>query len=660
MIRKLLIANRGEIAVRILRTAKRMGISTVAVYSDVDRHSPHRSLADEAYLLPGESLSETYLNIGLLLQIATRSGCDALHPGYGFLSENPMLVKACGEAGITFVGPSAKVMDLMGNKISARNFAASIGVPVSTGVSGTMDEILKQAQSVGFPLLVKAAGGGGGKGMRIVHSADELVEALNSASREARNYFANETVYVEKFFENPRHIEVQILGDNFGNVVHLFERECSIQRRYQKIIEEAPSPTVNPELRRRMTDAAIAIGKAVKYAGAGTIEFLVDEHLNFYFLEMNTRIQVEHAVTELITGIDIVEQQLLVASGEPLLLSQDTISCKGHAIECRIYAEDPASNFAPSPGNITLYLVPNSEHIRIDHAMAEPYEVSSFFDPMIAKLITMGDNRQEARSRMLSALSQYIIHGIKTNINYLFLLIQQNDFINNTISTNFCNTHTTHIIRGATAAINKIPDMLPQLAAILYPVQAHNHSDVWNIIGYWRVLMQPSFENDSNLSPFTLLSVNKNKVLLKSGDQDYSVGYQIDVNNHTINLTLDDKTWLFHVSHQYNHITWLSCETTIYTLRHGNRLPQRDECKPDAQLTHTGNGSITAQMPGRVTKIAVKTGDTVQKGDTLIVIESMKMENNILSPSGAVVGEIFVNTGDLVNTTMPLLHLDTQ
>ena len=443
MIKKLLIANRGEIAVRIIRTARKMGIRTVAIYSEIDKNSLHHCFADEAYCIGKSELSETYLNIPAIIHIAKSSHCDALHPGYGFLSENPELVKSCNEAGIIFIGPDAKVMQVMGNKVEARNFVSSIDVPVTKGLSGNTAEILSHVNEIGFPVLVKAAGGGGGKGMRIVSDKKSLAAALEAASREATNYFADGTVYIEKYLEEPRHIEFQILGDTFGNVVHLFERECTIQRRYQKIVEEAPSPTLTTEMRLQMGEAAVAIGKAINYSGAGTIEFLVDKELNFYFLEMNTRIQVEHPVTELTTGIDIVEEQLYIASGETLRLKQQDLHQTGHAIECRIYAEDPANNFLPSPGNLSLYQKPVGDFIRVDDAMNKPYQVSSFFDPMIAKLITHGENRQEAIDRMIRAINEYRITGIQTTLDFCRFALQHEAFTSGQFDTKFVERYFT-------------------------------------------------------------------------------------------------------------------------------------------------------------------------------------------------------------------------
>jgi 3-methylcrotonyl-CoA carboxylase alpha subunit len=353
-IQKVLIANRGEIALRIIRTLNKLGMEVVAIYAAPDAEALHVEMADEAYSLGDGNLANTYLDIAKIIRIAKKAKVDAIHPGYGFLSENPMLVKACEENNIAFIGPDARSMQLMGNKIAARKFAIENGLPVTKGLTGTTEEILKAAGTLPFPVLVKAAAGGGGKGMRIVEQESELANILETTSREAKNYFGDGTVYIEQFIEEPRHIEVQVLGDQHGNVIHLFERECTIQRRYQKIIEESPSPTLTPEIRHEMGAAAVNLCKAIGYRSAGTIEFLVDKDLHVYFLEMNTRIQVEHPVTEMVTGIDLVEQQIKIAQGQVLDIKQEQVQQNGHAIECRIYAEDPANNFMPSPGKLHL------------------------------------------------------------------------------------------------------------------------------------------------------------------------------------------------------------------------------------------------------------------------------------------------------------------
>jgi acetyl-CoA carboxylase biotin carboxylase subunit len=665
MIKKLLIANRGEIAVRIIRTARRMGIRTVAIYSEIDKSSLHHSFADEAYCIGKSELSESYLNIPAIIHIAKSSQCDALHPGYGFLSENPMLVRACKDAGIVFVGPEAQAMEIMGNKIEARNFVEAIGVPVTKGLSGNTTSILNQIDEIGFPVLVKAAGGGGGKGMRIVNDKESLGEALEAASREAKNYFADATVYVERYLEDPRHIEFQILGDNFGDVIHLFERECSIQRRFQKIIEEAPSPTLTPELRSRMGEAAVAIGKAVNYSGAGTVEFLVDKELNFYFLEMNTRIQVEHPVTELTTGIDIVEEQFHIASGEPLRLTQSDLRQTGHAIECRIYAEDPANNFLPSPGKLSLYQKPAGDFIRVDDAMNKPYQVSSFFDPMIAKLITHGQNREEARIYMINALQSFGIHGIKNNLSYLNAILQNNNFISNSISTQFCAEHTASLLMAVDRSRDTIPDFLPLAVALVSRPESSSGNihtsatvnSIWNQIGYWRMVMQPELDMNGMNFRCRILEQSSNKMLAEIEGKPVLIGFdETDYNQH-IEIQLDGKLFKVFVSHPEPGKVTVGCNTHTVEVTRKDILPAPNDFQLDAGTLSTTGSKITSPMPGKVIKITVKPGDEVKKGDLLIVVEAMKMENNILSPANATVGQINVAPGDLVDSSLPLIHL---
>ncbi len=665
MIKKLLIANRGEIAVRIIRTARRMGIRTVAVYSEIDKNSLHHSFADEAYCIGKSDLSETYLNIPAIIHIAKSSHCDALHPGYGFLSENPELVKACNEAGIIFVGPEAKVMQVMGNKVEARNFVSSIGVPVTKGLSGNTAAILSQVDEIGFPVLVKAAGGGGGKGMRIVNDKASLAGALEAASREATNYFADGTVYIEKYLEEPRHIEFQILGDNFGNVVHLFERECTIQRRYQKIIEEAPSPTLTPDLRSSMGEAAVAIGKGINYSGAGTIEFLVDKNLNFYFLEMNTRIQVEHPVTELTTGIDIVEEQLYIASGETLRIKQKELFQTGHAIECRIYAEDPANNFLPSPGNLSLYQKPVGDFIRVDDAMIEPYQVSSFFDPMIAKLITYGKTREEARFQMFGALQNYGIHGIKNNISYLSAIVQNVNYINNTISTRFCSEHTDALLKAIENERKTIPDLLPVAIALVCKTRSSNNpaqtqntvNDIWNSIGYWRIMMQPELKMEGKIYQCRISDLKPNELTAKFETKNVHIRFEKYESAQKAEIQLNGEPFTLFVSHPEPGKVVVSYNTHTFDVSCKDILPAQAEFNSISAAVGEGGSKIISPMPGKVIKVAVEQGDIVSKGDLLLVVEAMKMENNILSPADAVVDRINVVAGDLVDSVTTLIHL---
>lgn len=665
MIQKLLIANRGEIAVRIIRTARRMGIRTVAIYSEIDKNSLHHSYADEAYCIGHSELSETYLNIPAIIHIAKSSHCEALHPGYGFLSENPLLVKACNEAGIIFVGPVAKVMQVMGNKVEARSFVSSIGVPVTKGLSGNTAEILNQVDEIGFPVLVKAAGGGGGKGMRIVNDKASLADALEAASREATSYFADGTVYIEKYLDEPRHIEFQILGDNFGNVVHHFERECTIQRRYQKIIEEAPSPTLTPDLRARMGEAAVAIGKGIKYSGAGTIEFLVDKKLNFYFLEMNTRIQVEHPVTELTTGIDIVEEQLYIASGEKLRLNQDNLHQTGNAIECRIYAEDPSNNFLPSPGILSLYQKPMGDFIRVDDAMNEPYQVSSFFDPLIAKLITHGKTREEARFHMIDALQNYGIHGIKNNISYLLAIVQNVNFVNNTISTRFCSEHTDTLLKAIEKERKKIPDLLPVAVALVSKTRSSQHTVqtqntvnyIWNSIGYWRIMMQPELEMEGTIYRCQITDLKPNELTAKFKTENVHIRFDKSESAREIEIQLDGEPFTVFVSHPEPGKVMVSHHTHTFEVTCKDILPAQAEFNSVSASIGEGGSIITSPMPGKVIKVAIEQGDIVSKGDLLLVVEAMKMENNILSPVDAVADRINVVAGDLVDSVTTLIHL---
>ena len=441
MFRKILIANRGEIAVRVMRACREMGISTVAVYSEADAAALHVRLADEAYLLGPAPSSESYLRIDRVIEAARRSGAEAVHPGYGFLAENAQFARAVSEAGLTFIGPPAGVMELMGSKTSARRAAVEAGAPVVPGTTeaiASLAELEETARGLGYPVMLKAAAGGGGKGMRLVAAESELASAFEAARSEAASSFGDDAVYLEKAVERPRHIEIQVFSDSHGNHVHLGERECSIQRRHQKVIEEAPSPIDDAALRASMGEAAVRVARACAYVGAGTVEFLVsDVTREFYFLEMNTRLQVEHPVTELVTGLDLVREQIRVAAGEPLSFRQEDVVLRGHAVECRVYAEDPENNFLPSPGRITHLRVPAGPNVRDDGGVYAGAEVSIHYDPMISKLATWGRTRAEAVERMRRALDEYTVAGIKTTVPFFRQVMRDPEFLGGRLDTGF-------------------------------------------------------------------------------------------------------------------------------------------------------------------------------------------------------------------------------
>ena len=440
MFKKILIANRGEIAVRIIRACHELGIIAVAIYSEADKNALHVKLADEAYCIGKASVQESYLNVKSIFSVALHTKAEAIHPGYGFLSENTEFAEACLELGITFIGPDYKIINKMGDKSNARDTMKSSGVPTVPGTDGEISDIneaIEIAKTIGYPVIIKASAGGGGKGMRVAYSEAELVSSIETAQKEAQNYFGNPMVYLEKYLEYTRHVEIQIIGDNYGNVVHLGERDCSIQRRHQKLVEESPSPALNEDLRNAMGDAAVKASKAVNYNSVGTVEFLLDEDNNFYFMEMNTRIQVEHGVTEIITGIDLVKEQISIASGEKLSFSKEDVNINGCAIECRINAEDPSMNFIPCPGIITSYIAPGGIGIRVDSAVYSGYSISPFYDSMVSKVIAWGRNREEAIERMKRALNEFVIEGVKTTIPFHTKLMDNETFKSGNFNTKF-------------------------------------------------------------------------------------------------------------------------------------------------------------------------------------------------------------------------------
>ncbi|WP_416175700.1 acetyl-CoA carboxylase biotin carboxylase subunit [Clostridium sp.] len=440
MFSKILIANRGEIAVRIIRACREMGIQTVAVYSEADREALHVQMADEAVCIGPASPKDSYLNVQNIISATVLSGAQAIHPGFGFLSENSKFARICRECNITFIGPSPECIDSMGNKSNAREIMAKSGVPVVPGSNGAIlneEDLLTTARDIGYPVMIKASAGGGGRGIRVVYEESDIIKNYENAKSEAKASFGDDTIYLEKFIERPKHVEIQILGDNFGNIVYLGERDCSMQRRNQKVMEEAPSPIMTEELRKSMGEAAVRAAKAVNYNNAGTIEFLLDKNNNYYFMEMNTRIQVEHAITEMVTGVDLVKEQIKIAAGEKLDISQSDVSPHGHSIECRINAENPERGFIPCPGKITDIYIPGGFNVRVDSAVYSGYTIPPYYDSMIAKLIVYGKNREEAIKTMRRALEEFIIDGVSTNVDFQYDLLNSEEFIKGTYDTKY-------------------------------------------------------------------------------------------------------------------------------------------------------------------------------------------------------------------------------
>jgi len=651
-INKVLVANRGEIAVRIFRTLHQMGIVTVAVYPEADSAALHVREADERILLRGNTLADSYLNIDRIVEAARESGADAIHPGYGFLAENHLFAKAVREAGLVFIGPSEEAIELMGHKTRARKLAKKLGIPVIEGTTGSAGELMTAAEKLGYPLMVKAAAGGGGKGMRIVESASSLEETLEMTQREAGNYFGNPEVYLEKYLENPRHIEVQLLADHHGNIVSLFERECSIQRRHQKIIEEAPAPGIPDSLRNKLMDSARILAEDIGYTNAGTVEFLLDG-TDYFFLEMNTRIQVEHPVTEMVTGIDIVREQVNIATGMPLSFTQDEVRLNGHAIEARIYAEDPIRDFVPSPGRVRLHQTPSGRGLRIDRSLDGQGEVNGMFDPMVSKVIFHAYNRETARKKILEHLRNYVILGIQTNIAYLIRLLESPAFTAGEV-----NTSMTRQISARQSSNHDSPvqfDSLITLAYLFSHTNGRDRINIWQQIGYWRLIpevklrinnetvdkrfmyhspRQISIREDGRYVRCSLLSREAHRMLL-----------EIEGILHTVYFSADNGEIMFHYGGNTGRVSppkYMDRET----LGHLNENPELE-----------GDSMVRSPMQGTVIKVMVKAGETVNKGDTLMILESMKMENKVSATAKAIVKSVHAKAGEVVADNAPLILL---
>ncbi|AZE79772.1 acetyl/propionyl/methylcrotonyl-CoA carboxylase subunit alpha [Pseudomonas synxantha] len=622
---KILIANRGEIACRIQRTAQALGYRTVAVYSDADSHALHAQMADEAVNIGPAPVHQSYLNIAAILDAAQRTGADAIHPGYGFLSENPDFARACQSANITFIGPSVEAIELMGSKRLSKLAMLDAGVPCIAGYQGSAQDdatLQQEAQRIGFPLMIKASAGGGGRGMRLVHQPEQLLEQLRTARSEAMNAFGNDELILEQALVAPRHVEVQLFGDSHGNLIYLGERDCSIQRRHQKIIEEAPCPVMTAELRQAMGEAALKAGRAVNYVGAGTVEFLLDRNGRFYFLEMNTRLQVEHPVTELITGLDLVAWQLHIAAGQPLPLAQADVALNGHAMEVRLYAEDPAQGFLPQTGEV-LRWVP-APGVRIDHGLCEGDQVSPFYDPMLGKIIVHGANREEARRKLLRAVEDTVLLGVTTNQQLLADLLKHPGFIAGDFSTAFIAEHFGEIPPQVLSN-----EQLSLAAALFYRHSADQHPQ--GLAG-WR--------NNANASCTYRLEAN---------------GEIHTVSADALQLTTDGR-WATQVLngirrriayHLDDTQLWLPGMTVI------NRTQQAASRQVDAS-----SGTVKAPMDGAIVDIRVSVGERVSKGQLLLVLEAMKMEHPLKAGIDGIIKGVQVLTGDQVRNRQVLLEIE--
>jgi 3-methylcrotonyl-CoA carboxylase alpha subunit len=530
---------------------------------------------------------------------------------------------------------------------------------MTEGIIGDTKTLLKEAKKIPLPILVKAAAGGGGKGMRIVRDLKDLPEILESTSREAKSYFGDGTVFIEKYVEEPRHIEIQVMGDNYGNYVHLFERECSIQRRYQKIIEESPSPTLTPEVRIKMGEAAVLIASEIEYNSAGTVEFLVDKDLNYYFLEMNTRIQVEHPVTEMVTEIDIVSEQIMIAAGNELSFSQEEVYQAGHAMECRIYAEDPSNNFLPSPGEMSLYVEPEGEDIRIDTGIAEATTIHSFYDPMISKLVVWDQNREKARQKMMEALQNYTIHGIKTNISYLLQVLKNKAYIENKISTKYCDEHTVDLIKNANIDKSALDKNLPVLAYVIYSLHEdllyddNQDYNIWKAIGYWRERMEISTACDHAEVKVEITKNENGEFTFFVGDIEYDASL-LAMEYGILEVYINGVENVFYISKDEKGQGYVSYSGFIFDIKRNDILVQEDFFGT-LDVAGKDGGEIVSPMPGKVIKINVKKGKAVKKGDVLMVVEAMKMENNIVAPKDGKVEAVNVITGEMVDGTKELV-----
>jgi 3-methylcrotonyl-CoA carboxylase alpha subunit len=666
MFKKILIANRGEIACRVISTLKKMGITSVAVYSDADRDARHVKLADEAYHIGGSRPDESYLKADVLLALAKKVNVDAIHPAYGFLSENSSFARACPEAGIAFIGPSAESIEKMGAKDAAKALMETADVPVVPGYHGANqdpDYLQQQAEKVGFPLLIKAVSGGGGKGMRVVNNTTEFAELLDSVKREALNAFADDRVLLERYISKPRHIEFQVFGDSHENYVHLHERECSLQRRHQKIIEETPSPFLDEDTRQAMGVAAVNAARAISYLGAGTIEFIVGEDRSFYFMEMNTRLQVEHPVTEMVTGQDLVEWQVRVAAGQALPLKQEQITSTGHSFETRLYAENPNNLFLPSTGKLHHLRFPTTDkNLRVETGVEQGDTISVFYDPMIAKLVVWGEDREVARERLLNALGESGIIGVENNIAFLETLATHPDFIENKIDTQYIDKKLDTLLTDSQV---ELPENVLLAATVsilldgkqsvndLAAISADGNSPWFDTTG-WRPNGQSqrslffSYEEADEVE--IKVTENANHFIFHL-DNDLDVIAE-SIGNNVIRLQING-SWERFITLRNEDMVLISWKNRWYALTEVNPF------EPDLS-TIGGASNIIAPMPGKLLKVLVANGDAVTEGQPLAIIEAMKMEHTLSAPFDGEVDQIFYAEEDFVEADASLITFKEQ
>jgi acyl-CoA carboxylase subunit alpha len=641
--RKILISNRGEIALRVMRSCHAMGVDTVAVYSDADANAPHVRFAGEAFRLGAAPAQESYLRIEKVIEAARRTGAEAIHPGYGFLSENAEFAESCAAAGIVFIGPPPAAIRAMGLKSSARRLAAEAGAPVVPGYDGedqSLETLLARMIEIGFPVLIKASAGGGGKGMRVVRTESEVDGSVEAARREAEKAFGDGSLLLEKYVEGARHVEVQILGDARGNLVHLFERDCSPQRRHQKIVEESPSPAVNEELRRKMGEAAVKIGRAIGYTNAGTVEFILAPSGGFYFIEVNTRLQVEHPVTEMVTGLDLVRLQVEIAEGRPLPFSQADLKAEGHAIEARLYAEDPANDFLPSTGKILDLHLPAVEGLRIDSGVESGMEVGIHYDPMLAKLIARGEDRDDAIRKLVHALRQSSIQGLRTNRDFLIRLLDHTDFRRGMAHTGFIAEHLNELIADDDPRLNR--DSL--VAAALYL------QNQWRASNELLDELPPSYRNNPYRDPSIRLQIGGDEIAV-SWNQTGADVYLARVSDSTVKaqmlssihdvlrIEIDGVQRAFRIAEAGDE---LYVHSSL-----GSRVIKRPPRHPAPQAA-SEQASANSPMPGKVLKILVETGQKVSAGDPLIILEAMKMEHTMRAALDGVVEAVLVSQGEVI------------